>query len=188
MGLLKKLKRIWRYFGPGLITGAADDDPAGIATYAIAGTKLGFSSLWTAFFTFPLMTAIQEMCARIGIITKMGLAGVLKKHYPFILLIFIALLMVSSNIFNIGADISGMSAATNLIVPFISPKIFSLIYSGLIVYLMITLNFKKMIRDFKIYNYAQAYFKQRNLIHNHCRFWNHYFALSFFLADNRRSN
>ncbi|OHB17586.1 MAG: hypothetical protein A2913_00555 [Parcubacteria group bacterium RIFCSPLOWO2_01_FULL_40_65] len=149
MGLLKKLKRIWRYFGPGLITGAADDDPAGIATYAIAGTKLGFSSLWTAFFTFPLMTAIQEMCARIGIITKMGLAGVLKKHYPFILLIFIALLMVSSNIFNIGADISGMSAATNLIVPFISPKIFSLIYSGLIVYLMITLNFKKMIRYFK---------------------------------------
>src|SRR3989344_643678 len=149
MGLLKKLKRIWRYFGPGLITGAADDDPAGIATYAIAGTKLGFSSLWTAFFTFPLMTAIQEMCARIGIITKMGLAGVLKKHYPFILLIFIALLMVSSNIFNIGADISGMSVSTNLIIPFISPKIFSLIYSGLIVYLMITLNFKKMIRYFK---------------------------------------
>src|SRR3990167_8075732 len=118
MGLLKKLKRIWRYFGPGLITGAADDDPAGIATYAIAGTKLCFSSLWTAFFTFPLMTAIQEMCARIGIITKMGLAGVLKKHYPFNLLKIIASLMVSSNIFNIGADIFGMRAATKLIVPF----------------------------------------------------------------------
>src|SRR3989344_8806535 len=104
MAFIKKLKRIWRYLGAGFITGAVDDDPAGIATYAIAGSKLGFSSLWTAFFTYPLMTAVQEMCARIGIITKIGLAGVLKKHYPFILLIFIALLMVSSNIFNIGAD------------------------------------------------------------------------------------
>src|SRR3989338_5717750 len=145
MGLLKKLKRIWRYFGPGLITGAADDDPAGIATYAIAGTKLGFSSLWTAFFTFPLMTAIQEMCARIGVITKLGLAGVLKKHYPFIILIFVALLMVSSNIFNIGADISGMSAASNLILPFVPPKAFALFYSVLVIGLVVALNFKKLI-------------------------------------------
>src|SRR3989344_6899598 len=142
MGLLKKLKRIWRYFGPGLMTGAADDDPAGIATYAIAGTKLGFSSLWTAFFTFPLMTAVQEMCARIGIITKMGLAGVLKKHYPFLFLVLVAFLMVSGNILNIGADISGMSATTNLIIPWISSKILALFYSLLIVYFMIFWDFK----------------------------------------------
>ena len=149
MDFLKKLKKIWRYLGPGLITGAVDDDPAGITTYAIAGTRLGFSSLWTAFFTFPLMTAIQEMCARIGIITKMGLAGVLKKHYPFGILISVALLMVSSNIFNIGADISGMSAATSLVIPFIPSKFFAVFYSALIIYLMITFDFKKLIRYFK---------------------------------------
>lgn len=156
--LIRKLKKIWRYLGAGLITGAIDDDPAGVTTYALAGTKLGFSSLWTAFFTYPLMTAIQEMCARIGIITKMGLAGVLKKHYPFIFLIFIALLMVSSNIFNIGADISGMSAASNLVMPFVSPKIFALIYSAAVIYLMITLDFKKMIKYFKWLSFTLLFY------------------------------
>ena len=146
---LKKLKKIWRFLGPGFITGAVDDDPVGIATYAIAGSKLGFSSLWTAFFTYPLMTAIQEMCARIGIITKMGLAGVLKKHYPFLFLILIAFLMVSANILNIGADISGMSAVTSLLVPWISTKILALIYLLLITYLMVFWNFKKLIKYFK---------------------------------------
>lgn len=158
MNFLKKLKRLWRYLGAGLITGAADDDPAGIATYAIAGTKLGFSSLWTAFFTYPLMTAIQEMSARIGMITKMGLAGVLKKHYPFILLILVALLMVSSNIFNIGADISAMSAAANLILPFIPSKVFALFYSALVIYLMIVWNFKKLIRYFKWLSFTLLFY------------------------------
>jgi NRAMP (natural resistance-associated macrophage protein)-like metal ion transporter len=149
MILLKKLKKLWRYLGAGFITGAIDDDPAGVATYAIAGTHLGFSSLWTAFFTYPLMTAIQEMCARIGIITKMGLAGVLKKHYPFLLLLLVSLLMVSANILNIGADISGMSAATNLIIPWIPSKFLAVIYSGLTVYFIIAWNFKKLIKWFK---------------------------------------
>lgn len=149
MPFWRKIKRVWKYLGAGLITGAADDDPAGIATYAIAGAKLGFSSLWTAFFTFPLMTAVQEMCARIGIITKMGLAGVLKKHYPMWILTTVTLLMVSSNIFNIGADISGMSAATNILVPQIPTKGFAVIYSVLIVYLMIALSFKKLVRYLK---------------------------------------
>ncbi|TSC91044.1 MAG: natural resistance-associated macrophage protein [Parcubacteria group bacterium Gr01-1014_2] len=147
--IVKKLKKIWRFFGPGFITGAVDDDPVGIATYAIAGSKLGFSSLWTAFFTYPLMTAVQEMCARIGIITKMGLAGVLKKHYPFLFLVLVALLMVSANILNIGADISGMSATTNLLIPWVPEKALALVYSLLIVYLMIFLNFKKLIKYFK---------------------------------------
>ena len=79
MIFFKKIKRFWKYLGAGLIGGASDDDAAAITTYAIAGTRLGFSSLWTAFFTFPLMTAIQEMSARIGMVTKMVLAGVLKK-------------------------------------------------------------------------------------------------------------
>lgn len=146
---LKKLKKLWRFLGPGFITGAVDDDPVGITTYAIAGSKLGFSSLWTAFFTYPLMTAVQEMCARIGIITKMGLAGVLKKHYPFLFLFLVAFLMVSANILNIGADISGMSAATNLLIPWVSIKTLALIYSLLIVYLMVFLSFKKLIKYLK---------------------------------------
>ena len=149
MAFIKKLKRIWRYLGAGFITGAVDDDPAGIATYAIAGSKLGFSSLWTAFFTYPLMTAVQEMCARIGIITKMGLAGVLKKHYPFLFLVLVAFLMVSGNILNIGADISGMSVSTNLIIPWISSRILALFYSLLIVYFMIFWDFKKLVKYFK---------------------------------------
>jgi NRAMP (natural resistance-associated macrophage protein)-like metal ion transporter len=68
--------------GPGLITGASDDDPSGIGTYAVAGASLGFSTLWTALVTFPMMTAVQFMCAKIGMVTGMGLARVLRKHYP----------------------------------------------------------------------------------------------------------
>ncbi len=158
MDLLKKLKRIWRYFGPGLITGAADDDPAGVATYAIAGSRLGFSSLWTVFFTYPLMTAIQEMCARIGIITKMGLAGVLKKHYSFGLLILVAFLMVSANIFNIGADISGMSAVSNLIIPWIPSKLFALLYSASVIYLIIFWSFKKLISFLKWLSFTLLFY------------------------------
>lgn len=149
MSIPKRLRRIWRYLGAGLITGAADDDPAGITTYAIAGARLGFSSLWTPFFTFPLMAAVQEMAARIGIITKMGLAGVLKKHYPFWILTIAAFLMVSGNILNIGADISGMSATTNILIPQISSRVLAFIYSVLIIVLMLFLRFKKLIRYFK---------------------------------------
>lgn len=149
MGFLKKIKRIWKYLGVGLISGAADDDPAGITTYAIAGTRLGFSSLWTAFFTYPLMTAIQEMAARIGIVTKTGLAGILKRYYSFLILIIVTLLMIAANTFNIGADISGMSAATNLIIPSVNKKIFAVIYSILIICLTIFLSFKKLIKYFK---------------------------------------
>ena len=167
MGLLKKLKKVWRFLGPGFITGAVDDDPVGITTYAIAGSKLGFSSLWTAFFTYPLMTAVQEMCARIGIITKMGLAGVLKKHYPFLLLILIAFLMVSGNILNIGADISGMSAVTNLLIPWISDKVFALIYSLLIVYLMVFLSFKKLIKYFKWLSLTLLFYMAAALLVSH---------------------
>lgn len=149
ISVLKKIKRFWRYLGAGLITGAADDDAAAITTYAIAGTRLGLSSLWTVFFTFPLMSAVQEMSARIGMVTKTGLAGVIKKNYPAWVLAVVVLLMVSSNIFNIGADISGMSAASNLIIPSVETKVFNLIYAGAIVFLVIFLSFKKIVRYFK---------------------------------------
>lgn len=149
MPTLKKLKRFWKYLGSGFVSGASDDDAAAITTYAIAGTRLGFSSLWTAFFTFPLMTAIQEMSARIGMVTRMGLAGVLKKHYSAWLLGLIVAIMVSTNMMNIGADLSGMSAATNLLLPSVPVKVLDILYALIIVLLMIFLDFKKIVRYFK---------------------------------------
>ena len=149
MIFLKKIKRFWKYLGGGLISGASDDDAAAITTYAIAGTRLGFSSLWTAFFTFPLMTAIQEMSARIGMVTKMGLAGVLKKYYSSRLLALIVIIMISTNVLNIGADLSGMSAATNLLIPQIPVRVLDVFYALIIILLIIFLDFKKMIKYFK---------------------------------------
>jgi NRAMP (natural resistance-associated macrophage protein)-like metal ion transporter len=108
--------RFWRTLGPGLITGASDDDPSGIATYAQAGARFGFSITWTLLFTYPLMAAIQEISARIGRTTGRGLAGNLRRHYPnWVLQSTIALLLVA-NIINIGADLAAMGDATSLLV------------------------------------------------------------------------
>src|SRR6516225_11857056 len=105
------LKQFFRDLGPGLITGAADDDPSGISTYAVTGAAYGYLPLWTALFSFPLMTAVQLMCARLGIVTGRGLASVIRKRYPkWVLWLACALLMVA-NIFNIGADLGGMADA-----------------------------------------------------------------------------
>lgn len=149
MGFVKGVKKFWKYLGAGFITGASDDDAAAITTYTIAGTRLGFSSLWTVFFTFPLMTAFQEMSARIGIVTKIGLAGVLKKYYSRWLLALVVAVMISTNILNIGADLSGMSAATNLIMPRVSARALDLVYALIITLLIIFWDFKKIIKYFK---------------------------------------
>ena len=79
---MKLHQKIWKKIGPGIITGASDDDPSGIATYSQAGAQFGLATLWTALVTFPLMATIQEMCARIGLVTGAGLTGTLKAHYP----------------------------------------------------------------------------------------------------------
>src|SRR5271157_4466193 len=94
--------------GPGFITGASDDDPSGIATYSQAGAAFGLSTLWTALITFPLMAAVQGMCARIGIVTSSGLAKILKAHYSKLLLYTVLFFSVPAIILNIGADIAGM--------------------------------------------------------------------------------
>jgi len=104
-----------RRLGPGLITGAADDDPSGIATYSQVGAQFGFGMLWTALFSFPLMSAIQEVCARLGRITGVGVAENLRRHYPKPLLFALVALLCVANIFNLGADIIAMGAATQLI-------------------------------------------------------------------------
>src|SRR2546425_8359678 len=101
--------RGWRGFlrilGPGFITGASDDDRSGIGTYAVAGASLGFATLWTALITFPLMAGVQYICARVGLVSGMGLAGVLKRHYSPWLLSPAVIGLLIANTINVGADI-----------------------------------------------------------------------------------
>ena len=102
--------------GPGLITGAADDDPSGIATYSQVGAEFGFALLWTMLFSFPLMAAMQEICARLGRITGIGIAANLKNIYPRYVSYSVVVLLCAANLFNLGADISAMAAATQLVI------------------------------------------------------------------------
>lgn len=106
-----------RMLGPGFITGASDDDPSGIGTYAVAGASLGYATLWTALFSLPLMTAVQYICARIGMVSGMGLTGVLRRHYPRWLLYPVVFGLVIANTINAGVDIGAVAAAINLLVP-----------------------------------------------------------------------
>lgn len=110
-------KRFFKMLGPGLVTGASDDDPSGISTYAVAGASLGFATLWTALFTFPLMAAVQLICAKVGMVTGMGLAAVLRRHYSRSLLYVAVLGLVITNTINAGADIGAIAAAINLLIP-----------------------------------------------------------------------
>lgn len=112
-----KFTRFLRILGPGLITGAADDDPSGIATYSQTGAQFGYGQLWTVLLMYPLMTAVQEACARIGAVTGKGIAAVVKTNYNKKLLYFVVLLVVVANTINIGADIGAMASAANLIIP-----------------------------------------------------------------------
>jgi len=108
-------RRFFALLGPGLVTGAADDDPSGIVTYSIAGAQLGTSMLWTALLTFPLMAAVQMMCARIGMVTGTGLASALREKMPKSVLTLIALALFAANTINVGADLSGMADVANLL-------------------------------------------------------------------------
>ncbi len=109
------LVRYFRTLGPGLVTGASDDDPSGITTYSVAGASLGYGMLWTAVITFPLMAAIQLICARIGLVSGLGLAGAVRRHYPRPLLYGACLLLLVANVFNISADLAGMAEAAAMI-------------------------------------------------------------------------
>jgi len=109
------VRRFFALLGPGLVTGAADDDPSGIVTYSIAGAQLGTSMLWTALLTFPLMAAVQMMCARIGMVTGEGLTTALRKKMPKAVLVLMGLALFAANTVNVGADLSGMADVANLL-------------------------------------------------------------------------
>ncbi len=114
---VKQAKGYWHALGPGLTTGASDDDPAGIATYSQTGAQFGFQFLWMAPLTFPLMSFVQEMCARIGMVTGRGLAGNIRRLYSRKILYTVTLMLLGANIFNIGADLGAMAKAAQLIFP-----------------------------------------------------------------------
>jgi NRAMP (natural resistance-associated macrophage protein)-like metal ion transporter len=141
--LSARIKKYWRILGPGLITGASDDDPSGIATYSQAGAGFGFATLWTAIITFPLMAAVQEMCARIGIVTQAGLTGTLKKNYPKSILYLMMLFSFPAITLNIGSDIQGMGAVANLLIPQIPPFAFSIIFTCLLIFCIIRFPYQK---------------------------------------------
>ena len=111
-----KHSRIFRALGPGLITGAADDDPSGIATYSQAGAQFGFAITWTLLFTYPLMAVIQEISARIGRTTGKGIAANIRHHYPSAVLQSIVFLLIIANTINIGADLGAMADALRLLI------------------------------------------------------------------------
>lgn len=139
-----RLLRNWRKLGPGLVTGASDDDPSGIATYSQAGAAFGLATLWTAIVAFPLMASIQQMCARIGLVTSQGLTGTLKKHYPRPVLYLMLLFSFPAIILNIGADIAGMGAVGNLLFPSIDANYFSVLFTILLLGLIIYLPYQKI--------------------------------------------
>ncbi len=115
-GTLKKAKDYWYILGPGLTTGASDDDPSGIATYSQTGAQYGFSLLWTAAVTFPLMAVIQEICARVGLVTGRGLAANIRLHFGKSILYISTLFLFAANTFNVGADIGAMASAIRLVI------------------------------------------------------------------------
>lgn len=142
---VKKPKRnFWKLLGPGFITGASDDDPSGIATYSQAGAGFGLTTLWTALVTFPLMAAIQEMCARIGLVTSAGLTTTLKKHYSKTLLYVFVILSFPAIILNIGADIAGMGAVANMLCPSVHAIIFSFVFVVLLIVSLIYFPYRKI--------------------------------------------
>src|ERR1700687_3933983 len=116
-GESNRFKRLLKVLGPGLITGASDDDPSGIGTYSVTGAQYGYAFLWTAPWCFPLMASVQYICAKVGMVSGRGLAGVVRHHYPRWVLYPAVFLLVVANTVNAGADIGAVAAAINLLVP-----------------------------------------------------------------------
>ncbi len=141
---LLKIQKIWQSLGPGLVTGASDDDPSGITTYSQAGATFGLNTLWTAFLTFPLMTAIQEMCGRIGIVQQTGLMAVIKANYSRVLTYSLAAITIPACILNIAADLGGMGAVANMVFPTFKTEIWTGIFATLISILLVILPYKKL--------------------------------------------
>ena len=143
------IKEYWKDLGPGLITGAADDDPSGIATYSQMGAQQGFGLIWLSLFSFPFMGVIQEMCARIGLSTGVGLAANIRKHYSKKILYLCTVLLLFANVFNIGADLGAMAKGTQLIFPAVSFTFLILLFAILSLFLQIFISYKEYAKYLK---------------------------------------
>src|SRR6266567_2354363 len=146
--MFNALKKFLRILGPGIITGAADDDPSGIATYAQTGVQFGYGQLWTALFMLPLLAGVQEACSRIGVVTGKGIAAVVREHFSKPVLYIVVVLVLIANTINIGADIGAMAAAANLLLP-LPFAAFALLFTVLILTLEIFLSYKVYSRILK---------------------------------------
>jgi NRAMP (natural resistance-associated macrophage protein)-like metal ion transporter len=146
--MFNALKKFLRILGPGIITGAADDDPSGIATYSQTGVQFGYGQLWTALFLLPLLAGVQEACSRIGVVTGKGIAAVVREHFSKPVLYVVVLLVLIANTINIGADIGAMAAAANLLLP-LPFAVFALLFTVLILTLEIFLSYKVYARVLK---------------------------------------
>lgn len=144
----RAVKRFWESLGPGLITGAADDDPSGIATYSITGAQFGTSLLWTSLVTWPLMAAVQTMCARIGMVTGHGLAAALRRRFPRPVLMLICSGLLVANTINIGADLSAMADAAELLTG-INSHILVILFGGSLAYASVQLRYAVFARVLK---------------------------------------
>lgn len=150
----KEAEGYWKKLGPGLTTGAADDDPSGIATYSQVGAQYGNMFAWMAIFTYPLMAVVQFMCAKIGLVTSRGLAANIRLHYPRWILYVLTIMLFGANAFNIGADLGAMAEATKLVFPNFS---FSLLVIGFTV-------FSLLLQIFTSYKTYASYLKWLALI------------------------
>jgi NRAMP (natural resistance-associated macrophage protein)-like metal ion transporter len=139
-----KIERLKKIIGPSVITGASDDDPSGIATYTQAGAGFGFQFLWTALLTYPLTVTVQEMCGRIGIVTGKGLIGIIKKNYPRPLMWMMIILSFPAIVLNISANLAGMGAVSNLLIPSVPSSVFAISFSILLLFNLIKLSYRKI--------------------------------------------
>ena len=139
-----RLQRFWKTLGPGLITGASDDDPSAITTFSQAGAKYGIATLWMAILAYPILAVLQEMCARIGIVTGKGLTGVVKTYYPKWVLYLLIILSCPAFLLNIGADIAVLGEAGNLLFPHIPSLYCSIGFTILLFLLILLLPYEKL--------------------------------------------
>jgi NRAMP (natural resistance-associated macrophage protein)-like metal ion transporter len=145
---VQRRKSFFEQLGPGLITGAADDDPSGIATYSVTGASFGYGPLWTALFSFPLMLGVQLMCARLGMVTGRGLAAVVRRRYSRLVLWFACTLLALANVINIGADLGGMGDATRMVAGG-NAIAWTLMYGIVILMLLFWTSYRQIARIFK---------------------------------------
>ena len=149
-----KIKSLFKTFGPGVVTGASDDDPSGIATYSQAGAQFGLGALWFALFQYPMMVVVQEMCARIGLVTGSGLAGIIKRKYSKKTVYPIAGLLLIANTINIGADIGAMAASIRLILPELPLVLVTVFFTGFIISTEIFIPYSKYVKILKYLTFA----------------------------------